>query len=286
MDRFTFGEMTLTWLNGGVTAMDGGAMFGVVPRALWSSKYRVNENNQIELPTDPILIQYQGKNLMIDSSLGNGKLSEKQKRNFGVFSEPKLEESLMELDLTPDDIDIILMTHMHFDHSGGLTIPDETGTIVSRFKNARIITTEIEWDEMRNPNRRSKSTYFKENWEAIEGQVETFVDEFEILPGIKMCHTGGHSNGHAIVVMEQNNQRLIHMGDIMATSAHQNILWVMAYDDYPMDSIAAKTAIAEEAYACNTYFTFYHDVDYRLIQWDKQGKEIVFSLKRTIPPHF
>ncbi|MBF6978642.1 MBL fold metallo-hydrolase [Aerococcaceae bacterium zg-BR22] len=286
MDKFSFGDVTLTWLDGGVTAMDGGAMFGVVPRPLWTKKYRVNENNQIELPTDPILIQYQGENLMIDSSLGNGKLSDKQKRNFGVFSEPKLEESLNELGLTTDDIDILLMTHMHFDHAGGLTIPDDNGQLVSRFKNARIITTQIEWDEMRHPNRRSKSTYFKENWQAIVNQVETFEQEIEILPGITMIHTGGHSNGHAIIKITQGEQQLIHMGDIMPTKAHQNPLWVLAYDDYPMDSIAAKIKVEEEAYRKNTYFSFYHDVDYRIVQWDENGKDIVFTVKRTIAPHF
>lgn len=121
MDRLKFHNMTLTWLDGGVTALDGGAMFGVVPKALWSRKYPVNELNQIELPCEPILLQYEGKNYLIDTGVGAGKLNEKQLRNFGVSEESTIEQSLAELDMTPDDIDGILMTHLHFDHAGGLT---------------------------------------------------------------------------------------------------------------------------------------------------------------------
>lgn len=285
MDQFIFEEMTLTWLNGGVTAMDGGAMFGVVPRALWSRKYPCNEKNQIELPTDPILIQYQEKNYLIDSSVGNGKLSEKQKRNFGVWSEPKLEEDLEQLGLSTDDIDYILMTHMHFDHIGGLTIPNNEGQLVSRFKNAKILVSSIEWDEIRHPNIRSKATYFKENWEAIVNQVETFDEQIVLNDAIKMIHTGGHSNGHSIIVLSQGNQQIIHMGDLMATHGHQNPLWVMAYDDYPMDSIAAKVKVYEKAYEQGTWFSFYHDAYYRMVKWDKEGKEIIATIPRTIKPH-
>lgn len=284
MDQLKLGQMTLTWLDGGVTAIDGGAIFGVVPRALWSKRYPVNEENKVEMPTDPILIQYMGKNYLIDSSVGNGKLNEKQKRNFGVWAEASLEKSLAELGLTPSDIDYVLMTHMHFDHIGGLTMPNENGELISRFKNAKILVSSVEWEETRNPNIRSKSTYFKENWEAIVDQVETFDDEVEVVEGIRMIHTGGHSNGHSIIMLNQGDQQVIHMGDLMAMHAHQNPLWVMAYDDYPMDSIAAKVKVFEDAYEKGTMFTFYHDAYYRMVVWDKEGKEIVNKLPRTIKP--
>ncbi len=105
----------------GVTNLDGGAMFGVVPKALWSRKYPANEKNQIELLTDPILIQMDGKNILIEAGLGKGKLSEKQLRNFGVTAESNVEESLEYLGLNPEEIDYVLMTHLHNDHVGGLT---------------------------------------------------------------------------------------------------------------------------------------------------------------------
>ena len=107
MDKFQFKDMTLIWLEGGVTRLDGGAMFGVVPKAVWQRKYPANDKNQIELPTDPILIQYQGKNIMIDAGIGNNKLTDKEKRNFGVERESEVIACLDELNLTPLDIDII-----------------------------------------------------------------------------------------------------------------------------------------------------------------------------------
>ncbi len=283
MDQLRLNNMTLTWLDGGQTALDGGAMFGVVPKPLWSKKYPCNDKNQIELATDPILIQHEGQNYLIDASVGNGKLTDKQKRNYGIWSEPQLEKSLAELNLTVEDIDALLMTHLHFDHIGGLTIPNNKGELVSRFPNAKIYVSAIEWDEAQHPNIRSKSTYFEQDWHAIVSQVETFNQELVINDAIKMKHTGGHSNGHAVVILTDGQQQIIHMADLMPTHAHQNPLWVLAYDDYPMTSILEKEAILKEAYQKQTIFTFYHDAYYRWVQWDTQGKNIINSARRNMP---
>lgn len=278
MDTLKIGSVSLTWLSGGVTNLDGGAMFGVVPKALWSRKYPANEKNQIELPTDPILIQVDGKNILIESGLGNGKLTEKQIRNFGVTKESELDTSLESLGLDATKIDYVLMTHLHFDHACGLTKP-VNGEYVSVFPNAKIITSQIEWDEMRNPNIRSKSTYWKENWEVIETQVEPFDETWSLGP-ITMVHTGGHSNGHSIIIIEDGGEMAIHMADILATHAHQNVLWVMAYDDYPMDSIAAKGKWQPYAVEKNAWFTFYHDAVYRAVKWGEDG-QIIECIKRS-----
>lgn len=280
MDSYVFHDMRLTWLNGGVTALDGGAMFGVVPKALWSRKYPVNELNQIELACEPILIQYAGKNYLIDTGVGAGKLNEKQLRNYGVSEESTIEDSLAELGMTGADIDAILMTHLHFDHAGGLT-RWEGDALVPVFPNAKIYVTQIEWDEMREPNIRSRNTYWKENWEAVQHLVEPFVGELEVAPGITMIHTGGHSNGHSVIRLEQNGEVALHMADIMPTHAHQNPLWVLAYDDYPMTSVFAKEKMMKEALAAGYKFIFYHDAYYRMIQWDASGKEVIDSVKRT-----
>lgn len=283
MDQLRLSNMTLSWLDGGQTALDGGAMFGVVPKPLWSKKYPCNDKNQIELATDPILIQHEGQNYLIDASVGNGKLTDKQKRNYGIWSEPQLEKSLAELSLTVEDIDALLMTHLHFDHIGGLTIPNNKGELVSRFPNAKIYVSAIEWDEAQHPNIRSKSTYFEQDWHAIVSQVETFNQELVINDAIRMKHTDGHSNGHAVVILTDGQQQIIHMADLMPTHAHQNPLWVLAYDDYPMTSIFEKEAILKEAYQKQTIFTFYHDAYYRWVQWDPQGKTITKSARRNMP---
>lgn len=279
MDQYKFHDMTLTWLNGGLTLLDGGAMFGVVPKALWSKRYPADELNRIELGTDPILIQYEGKNLLIDSGVGN-RMNDKQLRNNGVIRQSHLDDSLAVLGLLTEDIDYVLMTHMHADHASGLT-KVENDEFVSTFPKAKIFVSAIEWDEMRNPNIRSRNTYWKENWETIQLQVETFEEELEIIPGIRMVHTGGHSNGHSVIKLQQNGETIVHMADIMPTHAHQNPLWVLAYDDYPMDSIFAKEKLVSEALKEGHSFIFYHDAYYRLIKWDETGKQVIEKLERT-----
>lgn len=280
MENLQFGKFALTWLNGGDTHMDGGAMFGVVPKPLWSKKYPVNERNQIELRTDPILVQAEGKNYVIDSGIGKGKLTEKQLRNYGVSAQSKLDEDLASLGLTVEDIDGVLMTHLHFDHACGLT-GYQDGELKSVFPNAVIYTSKVEWDEMRNPNIRSRNTYWEENWKPIEGQVKTFEEELVITDGLKMIHTGGHSDGHSIIMMEQEGEMLLHMADLMPTVAHQNPLWVLAYDDYPIDSIAAKEKWVKLGIKSCAWFTFYHDYAHRAVKWDECGKEIIEKVERN-----
>ena len=215
MNEFVFHNMKLNWLNGGLNFLDGGTMFGPVPKVLWSRKYEVDENNLIELRTDPILLQYENKNILIDTGLGNGKLNEKMKRNLGVTDESYVEENLSELGITPSDIDIILMTHLHNDHAAGLT-KWENEQLVSVFPNAIIYTSQVEWDEMRNPNIRSRNTYWTENWEPVQDQVKTFENSLTVMPGIEMIHTGGHSNGHSVIKLMQNDETILHMGDLNA----------------------------------------------------------------------
>lgn len=131
-DVMKIGDISIHYLNGGNTKMDGGAMFGVVPKPLWSKQYNANERNQINLPTHPILIQTAQYNLIIDAGIGNGKLSEKQLRNFGVDEESHITADLANYNLTPKDIDYVLMTHMHFDHAAGLT--DQAGHAILKMR--------------------------------------------------------------------------------------------------------------------------------------------------------
>ncbi|WP_018921769.1 YtnP family quorum-quenching lactonase [Salsuginibacillus kocurii] len=279
MEQLQFGNWTLTWLQGGVNHLDGGAMFGVVPKPLWSKIYPANDKNQIQLRTDPILVQTEDYNFLIEAGIGNGRLNEKQLRNYGVNEEAQIDESLDSLGLSRKDIDGVLMTHLHFDHATGLVegMGDEA---VPAFPKATIYTSDVEWEEMKNPNVRSKNTYWPQNWQSIEDQVIPFSNELELLPGLKMIHTGGHSAGHSIILMEQEGETLIHMADLMPTHAHENALWVMAYDDYPMDSIFAKQKWMAYGYERSAWFTFYHDYKYRALKMDSE-RTVIDALERT-----
>ncbi|WP_144510892.1 MBL fold metallo-hydrolase [Bacillus sp. FJAT-22090] len=280
MDTFQFHDMSITWLKGGTTHMDGGAMFGVVPKPLWEKKYPVNEKNQIELPSDPLFIQYKGHHILLESGLGFGKFTDKQLRNYGISDQSEVEDNLVQVGVLPEEIDIIIMTHLHFDHACGLT-KWKGDKLVSSFPNAKIYVSEVEWNEMKDPNIRSKNTYWKENWEPIESQVVTFTNSIEVVDGIEMVHTGGHSDGHSIVLLRQSGETIIHMADLMPTHAHQNPLWVLAYDDYPMTSVFAKEKWVNEALKNNYWFSFYHDAFYRLVKWSEDGKEMLQKVERT-----
>ncbi|WP_077621259.1 YtnP family quorum-quenching lactonase [Sediminibacillus massiliensis] len=279
METLNVGRAKLTWLNGGVNHLDGGAMFGVVPKPLWSKKYPSNLQNQIELRTDPILIELNNQRFLVDSGIGKDKLSAKQLRNFGVLEQSDLDGSLNKLGFTRNEIDGILMTHLHFDHACGLTRWND-GTLSSSFPDSIIYTNRTEWSEMRNPNIRSVNTYWEDNWKPVQSQVTTFEDEMEIVPGLRMIHTSGHSDGHSIIVFEDGEEMFIHMGDIMPTNAHQNPLWALAYDDYPVTSVHEKKKWMDLGYQKQAWFTFYHDAYFRAIKYDHDGK-VIEEVKRN-----
>ncbi|MEB8126862.1 MBL fold metallo-hydrolase [Staphylococcus succinus] len=272
------GDFKIHSLNGGITQIDGGAMFGVVPKALWTRKYEVNDKNQIPLPTHPILIQTKDKSILIDTGIGTGKLTAKERKNFGVEYESKIEEDLKALELTVEDIDYVLMTHLHFDHAAGLT--DNEGRAI--FKNAIHVIQQDEWHEFQSPNIRSKSTYWSKNDGDFKEKLILFEKEIEIYPGIKLFHTGGHSYGHAIVTIESEGEKAVHMGDIFPTIAHRNPLWVTAYDDYPMQSIREKERLIPKFIIQNYWFLYYHDVTYFAVKFDKgNNKEIETYITRN-----
>lgn len=163
MNTYQFGKVSITWLDGMRSYHDGGVLFGPVTKAVWNKKFPVNNKNQIPQVMDPILLQYQGENILIDTGIGTSKMTNKQRRNAGVTRDTTVEESLQALGLTAADIDTIIQTHMHNDHAGGLTkLVNETLEPV--FPNATIYMNEIEWDEVRNPNERTAGTYLKDNW--------------------------------------------------------------------------------------------------------------------------
>ena len=271
MDKLQVQDITFTWLDGGVTHLDGGAAFGVVPKTLWSKTYPGNEKNQVRHQNDPIYFEIEGKKIMIEAGVGSNKLNPKQKENLGCTREGRLEESLQKLGVDPDEIDFILLTHMHFDHAGGLT-KEENGSFYAAFKRAQIFVSVQEWEEMNNPTLRSQHSYWEINRRGIEKQVRTFKERVEIVPGVSMVRSGGHSHGHSIVAIERKGESLLHMGDLMPTHTHANPLWVAAFDDYPIDSISFKEEWVKEGIKKDAWFALYHDSKLRAVKYDARSK--------------
>lgn len=278
MRLLKLGKFEIHALNGGMTNMDGGTMFGPVPKPLWERKIPANEKNQVPMSVSPILVQTEEHNILIDTGLGQGKLTDKQKRNFGVENEGLIEEGLEKFDLTPEDIDIVLMTHMHYDHASGLS--DLEGH--AKFPNAVHYIQQDEWHEFLAPNLRSKATYWPSlNLGDYQNRLILFEDEIEVVPGIHMYHTGGHSYGHSIITIESVGEKAVHMSDIFPSHAHMNPLWVTSYDDYPMQSIREKERWLPWLIMQDYWFLFYHDATYFALQFDKEDYSIKAEVKRN-----
>ncbi len=269
------GDFTLRWFSDGIYKLDGGAMFGVVPKVVWTRKYPVDEDNFIPLALNAVLIETPQAKILIDTGYGT-KLTPKQVAMFRLERPPTLLESLAAGGVHPEDIDFVVYSHMHHDHASGATQRDASGAVRPTFPRAKHVMQRLEWEEAKNPNIRSAHAYWEENWAVLEadGLLMPVDGDVELVEGVRLIPTGGHTRGHQAVLVSSQGQTAMHMGDLLPTHAHINPLWVMAYDDYPMDSIAAKEKWIGRAKAEGWWLTLYHDPEILAGIWNTEGKMI------------
>jgi len=272
MSGFRVGNYELFWLNGGQFELDGGSMFGVVPKLLWQKKYHADNENFVPLVARPILIKTHDAILLIETGLGN-KLSEKQKNIFRVKEEWRITEDLSMLSIKREDIDFVILTHYDFDHAGGVVMQDNDGQLILTFPKAQHIIQHQEWHAVLNPNKRSINTYWPVNMNILKNSsnIKLVDGEEEIVKGITVIQTGGHSSGHQIVRIESDGEVVLHLGDLLPTHAHFNPLWVMAYDNFPLDAIRMKEEWEKKGLTENAWFTFYHDPFMQACRFDENG---------------
>jgi len=261
MTVMKLGEWTLDWLHDTAFGLDGGAMFGVVPRMVWQRKYPVDRDHFIPLALRPLLIRGHGRTLLVDSGYGS-KLDARQQGQFRLIRPCDPVRTLAAAGLAPDAITDVIVTHMHPDHAGGLVTRTEDGTLVPTFPRARIHLQAREIEALHTPHPRTRHAYPDENWRPLEeaGLLEAADGHKVLAPGLELHHTGGHSLGHQALTLSGGGQTVLHLGDLMATHAHLNPLWVMAFDDFPMDSILAKQDWVAKAREGEWWIAFYHDM--------------------------
>jgi len=264
------GDIRISWLNGGEFELDGGTMFGAVPKKLWNAKYPADENNYIRMLNAPLLVQTAEANILIDTGLGN-KLSDKQNEIFRVCRDWSLIEDLQDQGLDRQDIDIVLLTHCDFDHAGGVIMLDDQKEPDITFPAARHIVQKKEWDDVLQPNIRSSHTYWPENFTGLEdsGLLKIVEEEAEISPGITVRLTGGHTRGYQLVEIHGSGGCAVHLGDLFPTHTHANPLWIMAYDNFPMEVIELKQELFSRYNEQECWFTFYHDIYMKACRLDK-----------------
>lgn len=258
--RCDLGQFRLDIVSDGTFRLDGGAMFGVVPRVLWERVYPPDDRNRIRLGLNCLLIRTGDANVLVDTGIGS-KWNERERDMFAVAHETTLEGSLADLGLSVDDIDIVISTHLHFDHAGGNTRLDESGSAVATFPRARYIVQSGELATARAPHERERASYLPENWEPLvaSGQLETVDGEAEILPGISVFPVRGHNDWTQLVSVESGGERAVYFADILPTTRHLRPAWVMGYDLYPVELLERKKELLARAIAERWICVFEHD---------------------------
>ena len=268
---FRLGAFTIHWLQGGEFEVDGGSMFGVVPKALWEQKCASTADNHVRLANSPMLVQTHQGNVLIDTGLGN-KLTNKQKSIFRVRAEWDILAGLARLGLSRESISHVILTHGDFDHAGGVTMLGERGLELT-FPAAMHHIQRQEWEDVLAPNIRSADAYWPENFAGlVEGKNLRLIDgEAEVVEGIRLARTGGHTRGHQAVWLESGGDTALHLGDLLPMPAYNNPLWITAYDNFPLDSVAAKEEFLVQALTKDAWLLFYHDPEILACKLDGNG---------------
>jgi glyoxylase-like metal-dependent hydrolase (beta-lactamase superfamily II) len=258
----TLGAFTLTPILDGYFRLDGGAMFGVVPKVLWARVAPPDERNRIRLAMRAWLLQGGGRTILIDAGAGS-KLDPKAAALYGFEEGCSLEASLAAAGVAAGDVDLVVASHLHFDHAGGFTVRDGEGGLRPRFPKARYSVRRGEWDDALHPHERNRASYFAENYVPLEeaGVLDLVDHDGEVAPGVRVRRTGGHTMHHQIVEIGSGADAAIFAADLLPTSAHVPLPYIMGYDLYPMDTLGFKRDFLREAIERDYLILFEHDPD-------------------------
>jgi glyoxylase-like metal-dependent hydrolase (beta-lactamase superfamily II) len=263
--------------------LDGGAMFGVVPRVLWERVCPPDELNRIRLNMNCVFVDTGKEKILIETGIGE-KWNEKEAAMYGIFREKPFAGTLFEkTGCRPEDITIVVNTHLHFDHAGGNTaisdfgfgnsdlvknrvdVPQNPQSAIPnpQFANARYFVSASELDAANNPHERDRARYLKENWQPIvdSGQLEQKPDDYDVVPGLKLETVEGHSKTMQTWRLDRGGKTVYGFADLIPTRHHLTPAWIMGYDLYPTGTLEFKKRILPKAIEENWLCLFYHDID-------------------------
>ena len=243
--------------------LDGGAMFGVVPRALWSKVCPPDEHNRIRMNMNCLFIETAAERILVETGIGD-KWPPKQVAMYGIKRERALHDSLLAITgVRPEQITIVVNTHLHFDHAGGNTMLDTSGRAVPAFTNARYFISRAEYEHAESPHERDRASYLPENWRPVKesGQLELKEADYEVVPGLRMETVAGHNRSMQCLRLERGGQTLFGFADLVPMRAHVPLPWIMGYDLYPVETLEAKRRLLPQAAREGWLCYFYHDPD-------------------------
>ena len=265
--------------------LDGGAMFGVVPRNLWSQTFPPDEQNRIRMNMNCVFIDTGSEKILIETGIGD-KWSEKHRAMFGIDRKRSLDESLQTIaGVNANEVTIVINTHLHFDHAGGNTKLDQSGTPAPSFPNARHFISRAEYEHAEAPSERDRASYLAENWQPLKasGQMELKDADYEVMPGLRMETYAGHNRSMQCWRLDRGGQTLFGFADLVPTRAHVPFAWIMGYDLYPVKTLEAKKRLLPQAAREGWVCLFYHDPDQPLCHLiERDGKLRAVSVDRTV----
>ena len=255
----TLGDLRLTMLHDGGFRLDGGAMFGVVPRPLWEKVAPPDDRHRIQLAMRPLLVEASWGRMIVDCGVGD-KMGPKLADIYGLDRTRHLEHALADVGHNSGSIDFALATHLHFDHFGGATVRDGAH-LGPRFTRARYFIRAAEWEDATHPHERNRASYLQEDFVPLKeaGVVDFFEGDREIKPGVRVVRSGGHTGQHQVVFVESKGRTAVFVADIIPTVAHLQEPWVMGYDLFPVDTLLFKKRLIREAIDREYLILFEHD---------------------------
>ena len=265
VETLSVGRLKVHTIQAGGQKLDGGAMFGIVPKPLWERRIQPDERNRIQLGMRCLVIEHESGIVLVDTGAGN---KETDKfvglygiENAGANGRTLLEDGLAQIGVRPEDVSIVIDTHLHFDHAGGNTFVDADGVVRPSFPNARYVVQRGEWIYATHTNERTAGSYFPHNFAPIASQDRfDLVDgEREIVYGIRVVPTPGHTPFHQSVLIESDGETAFYPADLVPTASHLPLPWIMGYDVEPLVTLETKRAMLGKAARDRWRVIFEHD---------------------------
>ncbi len=279
MDHVALGDFDLTTFSDGHYSLDGGAIFGVVPKPLWEKRLRADEQNRLTLGLNSLLIRTGRHTVLVETGIGD-KLPAKQQQIYG--NQAKLLENLRVGGLRREDVDVVINTHLHFDHCGWNTMRQD-GRVVATFPRAHYYVQQGEWQHAAEQHERDRVSYLSDNYDPLiaSGQMTLIKGNQEIVPGVSVELFPGHTRDLQAVLVCSGGQTACYISDLIPTTAHLDLTWVMAYDLFPLDTIESRKRFYARAIAENWLVVFTHDpqTPFAYVEQDARGKVVARAIE-------
>ncbi|HYL61617.1 MAG TPA: MBL fold metallo-hydrolase [Candidatus Methylomirabilis sp.] len=271
------GDIEVRHIHGGIFWLDGGSMFGIVPKPLWEKKVTPDERNRIPLAANSLLVSVGGKNILIET--GNGTKWDAKLRNiYGFADGDPYMDSLAKAGVKPEQIDIVINTHLHFDHAGGNTAP-VNGKAVPAFPNAKYVVQRAELEHAMHPNERDRASYYAHDFVAVTEakQWQLVEGDAEIAPGVSVVHMPGHNMSVQGVQIRGGGKTLMMVADLVPTRHHLPLPWIIAYDLYPLTQLETKRKWIGEIIRGGWVIAFGHDPEFPAGTLHEKDGKVVFE---------